>query len=169
MFVIRPAKESEHQELTSISFESKGYWNYPKSYFDVWENELTINHEYIRTNTVFVYEINGVVLGYYSIVELKENIEISEVSIHKGFWLEHMFIKPHSIGQGIGRKMFEHLKQWCKSSEIKEISILADPHSKGFYEKNGCEYIKEFPSNIPNRTTPWFIYKIPDSHPKVTQ
>jgi len=76
MFVIRPAKESEHQELTSISFESKGYWNYPKSYFDVWENELTINHEYIRTNTVFVYEINGVVLGYYSIVELKENIEI---------------------------------------------------------------------------------------------
>jgi GNAT superfamily N-acetyltransferase len=169
MHVIRPAKESEHKELTSISFASKGYWKYPKSYFDIWQNELTIDPKYIRYNTVFVYEANDMILGYYSIVEIEENLEISEVSIHKGFWLEHMFIKPQSIGQGIGRKLFEHLKQWCNFSKIEEINILADPHSKGFYEKIGCRYVKEFPSTIPNRTTPWLVYKVPDSLPKTIQ
>ena len=124
---------------------------------------MTIDHEYIRKNTVFIYEENDMILGYYSIVELKNKIEISEVSIHKGFWLEHMFIKPQSIGQGVGRKLFEHLKQWCISSKIEEIGILADPHSKGFYEKIGCQYKKEFPSTIPSRTTPWLVYKFSDS------
>ena len=158
--MIRPAKINEFKTLTAISFSSKAYWKYPAEYFDIWENELTITPKYIEANTIYVYEINGKIYGYYSIIELEENLEVSTVIIHKGFWLEHMFLLPEYIGQGIGTKMFSHIREICLSKGIHELGILADPNSKGFYEKMGCQYQDEFPSTIPDRTTPWFMLKV---------
>ncbi|OGR27222.1 MAG: hypothetical protein A2277_04420 [Desulfobacterales bacterium RIFOXYA12_FULL_46_15] len=157
--MIRSAKNDEAKILTKISFESKRYWNYPKEYFEIWNNELTISSDYINKNNVFVFELECSVVGYYSIVELPEDIEISDIRIRKGYWLEHMFIEPLHIGKGIGSKMFHHLRNWCATAEINELGILADPNSKGFYEKMGCQYVKEFPSTIKNRTTPYLIFK----------
>ncbi|MEN8251487.1 MAG: GNAT family N-acetyltransferase [Bacteroidota bacterium] len=158
--MIRPAIKEEAKILTKISFESKGYWSYPKEYFDIWKNELSIRPEYIEENVVYVYEEGGEILGYYSIVELRENVQLSGIKIKKGFWLEHMFVVPRNIGQGIGTKLFNHLRKWCQSNEVYELGILADPHSIGFYEKKGCDYQREYPSTIANRTTPLFVFKI---------
>lgn len=158
--MIRPAKQEEAKILTKISFESKGYWDYPPEYFEVWNNELTINTEYIENNKVFVYELDGGIVGYYSIVELYEDIEVSGIKIEKGFWLEHMFIQPRHIGKGIGSRMFHHMRIICRKEGISELKILADPNSKGFYEKMGCEYLDEFPSTIKNRTTPFLRLEI---------
>lgn len=159
--MIRPAKANEFQILTTISFDSKGYWGYPKEYFDIWKNELTIRSEYIEKNEVFVFEDDSKIAGYYSIVEVEENIEVSESVLSRGFWLEHMFLLPSYIGKGIGAKMFAHICETCLSRGIHELRILADPNAKGFYEKMGCQYQKEFPSTIPNRTIPWLVLKVP--------
>ena len=153
--MIRQAKIQEAETLTTISFHSKGYWDYPTEFFDLWAKELTISADYIQNNDVFVFENDGKIIGYYSIVELKDDIEISGIRISKGFWLEHMFIEPTSIGKEIGTKMFEHLRGMCSSCGITELGILADQYSRGFYEKMGCEYKLEYPSTIKNRTTPY--------------
>lgn len=108
---------------------------------------------------MFVYEINGNIAGYYSIIELPEDIDVSGIIISKGFWLEHMFVEPGHIGKGIGSEMFHHLQSWCKTRDIQEVGILVDPNSKGFYEKMGCEYVMEYPSSIKNRTTPYYVFK----------
>lgn len=158
--MIRRVRIQEANILTKISFSSKGYWNYPKEFFEKWSNELTISSDYIQNNAVFVFEKDGNIIGYYSIVELKDDIEIADIKINKGFWLEHMFIEPQSIGKGIGTKLFQHLRKWCTSLDVSELGILADPHSRGFYEKMGCEYMLEYPSTIKNRTTPYFQLKI---------
>ena len=158
--MIRRAKISEAKLLTEISFHSKSYWGYPKTYFDIWASELTISSHYIQNNDVFVFENDGTIIGYYSIVELKADIEIAGVSIGKGYWLEHMFIEPGSIGKGIGTKIFDHLRQRCRTRGINDLGILADPHARGFYEKMGCEYKREHPSTIKNRTTPFLLLKI---------
>ena len=160
--MIRHARIHEAEILTKISFNSKAYWGYPKEFYNIWSNELTISSDYIQNNDVFVFENNGVIIGYYSIVELKNDIEVSGVRIGKGFWLEHMFIEPQNIGKGIGTKMFEHLRERCVSRGIHELGILADPNSRGFYEKLGCEYRCEYPSTIKNRTTPFLILKLSD-------
>lgn len=157
--MIRPAKKSEANILTKISFESKGYWYYPQDYFDIWKNELTISADYVEKNNVFVFEQGGSVVGYYSIVELPEDIEASGIKIRQGYWLEHMFIEPLHIGKGIGSRMFQHLSNWCSEVGIKEMGILADPNSKGFYEKMGCQYVEEYPSTVKNRTTPYLVFK----------
>ena len=158
--MIRPAKKTESQQLTAISFASKGYWEYPEKYFDIWKDELTISPAYIEENLVFIYEGNDEIKGYYSIIEFKEPIEISTVKLPKGFWLEHMFVSPESIGQGIGTKLFQHINQTCYSNGILRLGILVDPNSKGFYEKMGCHYKREIPSTIPNRTTPWYVQNV---------
>jgi len=158
--MIRSARKEEAEILTKLSCKSKGYWNYPQEYFEIWNNELTINPEYIEKNEVVVFELDGAVVGYYSLVELPEDIEVSGITIRKGFWLEHMFIEPENIGNGIGTKMFDHLRKRCLSRGIDELGILADPNSRGFYEKMGCVFKRQYPSTIKNRTTPYLQLKI---------
>lgn len=158
--MIRTAKKKDVEILTDISFESKGYWQYPKHYFDIWKDELTITIEYIKKNRVFVIEQKGRIVGYYSLVELKEDLTISDITLNKGFWLDHMFLLPQFIGKGLGAKIFKHLVEQCKKLQISSFSVLADPNSKRFYEKMGCKYQKEYPSTIKNRTTPLLKYSL---------
>jgi len=160
--MIRPAKNDESESLTNISFKSKGYWDYPKQFFEVWQNELIITQKYIDENEIFVLEENGSPIAFYSIIELKNEIEISGIKINKGYWLDHMFVIPEFIGSGFGKKMFEHLKNYCRNNNIIDLGILADPNAKSFYEKMGCDYQREYPSTIKNRTTPFLKFRVND-------
>jgi GNAT superfamily N-acetyltransferase len=160
--MIRSADKEEAQILTKISIESKSYWVYPKEYFEIWSPELTITTEHIEKNDVFVFEREGAVVGYYSLIELVAGCELSGSKIAKGFWLEHMFILPKFIGQGIGTILFAHLRKRCEMKGIRKLGILADPNARGFYEKMGCTYQGEIPSTIAGRTTPMFELRMND-------
>jgi GNAT superfamily N-acetyltransferase len=160
--MIRPAKMDDALILTKLSFESKRVWGYPEEYFEIWKPELTITPDYIKKNEVFVFETGEAIAGYYSIVEFCDSIEISGVKIDKGYWLEHMFIAPEHIGQGIGALLFDHARKRCEIGKIRKLGILADPHAKGFYGKMGCAYQGEIPSTIAGRTTPLFFLVIWD-------
>src|SRR5690242_4515180 len=92
--LIRKALEHESDVLTDISFSSKRYWNYPEEYFDVWKDELTITPAYINRNLVCVAEVNGQIVGYLSIVEVENDFWAGTVFVKKGYWLEHIFIRP---------------------------------------------------------------------------
>ena len=158
--MIRSAAPNEAHVLTEISFSSKRYWNYPEEYFQVWRNELTIHSDYILKNDVFVFEKREAIIGYYSIVELKDAIKIAAITLEKGFWLQHMFIEPNHLGDGIGTLLFKHLHKRCITRGINTLKILADPNARGFYEKMGCVYQEEYPSTIKNRTTPLLHFHI---------
>ena len=154
---IRPAQTSECQILTDLSFLSKGYWQYPAEYFHIWRDELTITSEYITNNLVFVAATSDDIVGYYSIIHLPKNIDISNIVLEKGFWLEHMFLLPNYIGKGIGTKMMSHCLDLCSDKGIEQLKVLADPNARKFYQKMKFEYKKEYPSSIPGRTTPLLI------------
>ena len=154
-YMFRHAEIIDAEALTKLSFDSKGYWGYPETYFKIWADELTVSPDYIKKNDVQVYTIDDLIFGYYSIVKLDNDIEISGITLGKGYWLEHMFVKPESIGNGIGTKLFNHAEQRCHERGITELGILADPNAKGFYTKMGCIYLREYPSTIKNRTTPY--------------
>jgi GNAT superfamily N-acetyltransferase len=155
--MIRRAEIADAELLTQVSFASKGYWGYPESYFKVWARELTVSSDYINENDVFVYEAGGLVVGFYSMIQLHDDLDISGITLGKGFWLDHMFVKPESIGLGIGTHLFNHLDQRCKKIGVTQLGVLADPNARGFYEKMGCTYVKEYPSTIKNRTTPYLV------------
>lgn len=158
--MIRKAEIQDAGALTKLSFDSKGYWGYPETYFRIWSEELTISPEYIKNNDVHVFTTKGSILGYYSIATLNNDIKINGITIKKGYWLEHMFVKPQSIGKGIGTELFRHVKQRCHERGIAELRILADPNASGFYKNMGCLYLREYSSTIQNRTTPYFKLKL---------
>lgn len=154
--LIRPAETRDAEALTVISFASKRYWDYPDAYFDIWKDELTITPDYIREHTVWVLEKDKTPAGYYAVVHVAADFSVSGILIPKGIWLDHYFLAPECIGSGLGRHMFAHLKAWCRTNSIEQVSILADPHAGKFYEKMGCRFIRDYPSTIPGRTTPLF-------------
>ena len=61
--------------------------------------------------------------------------------------LDHFFINPHFIGQGFGRKLWEHLTETIKHLGKNEFTLWSDPGAEAFYSKMGCEKIgtKESP------------------------
>ena len=151
--MIRRARKDESDTLTAISFGSKRYWNYPEEYYGTWQSELTITPEYLAGNDVWVYENDRQVIGYYALVLVEKEIQLSTVTLKKGHWLDHMFIVPAHIGQMVGTKLFLHLRCRCVERNLSRFDLLADPHARGFYEKMGCRYIEDVESTVVGRTT----------------
>jgi GNAT superfamily N-acetyltransferase len=152
------ADENESDILTSISFAAKRYWNYPEEYFDVWKEELTITPDYIKQNQVYVAKIDGKAVGFASLVEVKDDFQVGELLITKGFWLDHIFVHPDYIGKRVGSNLISFVKKSCRKKNISYLHILSDPNAKGFYNTIGAEYIKEVPSSIQGRTVS--LYKL---------
>lgn len=150
----REAVAADAELLTRLSFASKRYWAYPEEYYHVWRDELTITADYIDQNTVFVWECAGGPVGYYSLVFLVHDLDVGGIALPRGEWLEHMFILPVHIGRGIGRAMMEHVRGYCTGQGIRGLRALADPYARGFYEKMGFVFIRDYPSTIVGRTTP---------------
>lgn len=152
--VIRRVKPEEADLLTEISLQSKAYWNYPESFFRAWLPELTITYQYIKDNIVRAVQLGEHLVGYYSLVQLRHDLEVAGEVLACGYWLEHMFVLPHWIGRGYGTAMMDHLQAICRARGIDTLKVLADPNARPFYEKTGWRFLRDFPSTIPGRTTP---------------
>lgn len=127
---IRNAYESEANQLSKIALEAKKFWNYPDTWFELWGNSLTITPKFIRKNNVLVATKNTDILGF---IALSINNAIAEI--------EHMWILPRYIKEGIGRLLLNEIIKYCRLKAIKIIRIESDPNAKGFYEKMGAKQI----------------------------
>lgn len=154
--MIRIAQISDHQVLTEIAFLAKQTWNYPEEYLMIWKDELTITPEYIKNNTVFVYEKENQIVGFISLVENEKKKFIENILIEKGFWMDHIFIHPDFQHRGIGKQLVGFLFNYCKEKQISKLLIFVDPNVVGFYEKLGAQFIRMSDSSIPGRELPVF-------------
>lgn len=157
---IRRAEITEEYALTKLSLESKHYWNYPKEYFHIFEKELTLTAEYIINNLVYLAEYENKIIGYFSIVNVKEDYIAGKVPIKKGFWLEHIFIRPGFIRRGIGSLLMAYAKSICSEKGISALNIFSDPNARGFYETLGANYKGEYLSGIECRTVSYYEWEI---------
>jgi len=157
---IRHAKSPDCTILTDVSFGAKRYWNYPDEYMERWKAELTITPAYIESNTVFVGELEDKIVGFYSLIEIQQDLEIGSVLIEKGIWLDHMFILPEYMGKGIGTKFTTHMKAYLSEKRVDKVLIFVDPNAKGFYEKGGAKFRRESDSSIPGRKIPVYEMKV---------
>ncbi|MDX1284321.1 MAG: GNAT family N-acetyltransferase [Draconibacterium sp.] len=157
--MIRPAKISEHSRLTEISFLSKGTWNYPKEFFEIWAKELTISPEYIQNDTVFVYEKDKQIAGFITLIENKEDKMIDKIYVEKGYWMDHLFIHPQFQNQGIGSELVKYLLKFCMNKQIKKILVFVDPNATGFYKILGATFIRYENSSIPGRKLPIYCFE----------
>jgi ribosomal protein S18 acetylase RimI-like enzyme len=124
---IRPARPAEAARLTAIAFASKRDWGYPAKWLAAWAPRLTVTSAYIREHAVFVARAGRRLRGFYALVETPK------------YWeLDHFWIHPDAIGQGIGRRLFTHARAYVDRRGPRVLRIIADPNAVGFYQRMGA-------------------------------
>ena len=129
------ARGCEASELNRIAIESEAFWGYDSDFMDKFKVSYQVTEEFIRKNPTFIlYECHKII-GFYSLL-----INPQESTI------EYFYIQPEYIGKGYGKKMWNHLANYCKAHNINELTLVTSPQAKEFYEKMGAIQIGEVES-----------------------
>ena len=123
----------EHAEtLTRIAIESKRHWGYPEKWIQIWIPQLTISPQYISANETWLASINDEPSAFYSLKEEKDTC-----------WLDHLWVRPEAMGQGLGATLFRHARRRAKLRGASILKVESDPNAQGFYEKMGARKVDE--------------------------
>jgi ribosomal protein S18 acetylase RimI-like enzyme len=124
---IRPARPADAARLSAIALASKRDWGYPARWMAEWARQLTVTPDYIRHHTVFVIRAAGRLRGFCALVEHPQRWE-----------LDHFWIHPEAMGQGLGRLLFTHALRYVGRRGPRLLRIVADPNAVGFYQRMGA-------------------------------
>jgi len=125
--VFRPAQPGEGALLTRIALAGKAHWGYPPAWIEAWRPDLTISSAYLRDQPVSVGEIDGVVVGFVGLSTAAE-----------ARYLEHLWLRPERIGQGLGRAFFAEAVRLARAAGETELRIKSDPNAEAFYLRMGA-------------------------------
>jgi GNAT superfamily N-acetyltransferase len=134
---IRKAVAEESATLSEIAQETKRYWGYPEHWLEHWREQLTISPQFVDQHEVFVAETDGAIVGFYALIAEGNNAE-----------LEHLWVAPSHIGQGVGKELFLHAMQVAAERKFLSVDILADPNAEGFYKRMGASRTGESISEL---------------------
>jgi len=86
-------------------------------------------------------------------------VGFSGVSIHEAeAELDHLWILPDYIGQGIGKQLFLYTAQRIQEMGYPQLVFTSDPHADGFYRKLGAQRIGDSYSVLQNTTLAKFKF-----------
>jgi GNAT superfamily N-acetyltransferase len=116
--------------LSEVAQRSKATWGYPTRWMVLWRPVLTITPQFIAEHPVFVAMEAGTIVGFYAL-----GIDGSSGS------LEHLWVLPQAIGQGVGRALWHHALEELARQGVKTLEIIADPNAEGFYLRMGARRV----------------------------
>jgi N-acetylglutamate synthase-like GNAT family acetyltransferase len=134
---IRRARPDEAAALTEIAHAAKRHWGYPESWIEQWKDDLTITPDFIASNEMYV-ALNGEEIAGCCALVMGDSLAE----------LEHMWIRPEHMGNGVGRALFNQIVERAKTLGAKAVELSADPNSEGFYQRMGATRIGEVRSEI---------------------
>ncbi|MEI9886193.1 MAG: GNAT family N-acetyltransferase [Rhizomicrobium sp.] len=121
--VIRAAQAGDLDRINALMHGSSAYRG---DYYRIIEGYL-VTLEYLARNTVFVAERDDAILGFYGlVVEGEPDLDL-------------MFVSDAARGSGIGRALFDHMKETARRRGIASIRIGSHPPAASFYERMGAE------------------------------
>ncbi|HEX2853196.1 MAG TPA: GNAT family N-acetyltransferase [Opitutaceae bacterium] len=129
------AQSSDAPVLTTIAFAAKRHWGYPETWIQRWAAVLTVSVEYLAQHACFVAVETGPPLGFAS-VRMDGNVG----------WVDHVWVRPEAMGQGIGRALFERCEAEARRVGGTRLMIEADPHAAEFYARMGAREIRREPA-----------------------
>ena len=126
MHIIR-AKPSEAATLSAIAWAAKAFWNYPSDWMEQWRKQLTITPIFIAENEAFAAIINRQTVAFHALLQRADMLR-----------LEHLWVLPGWMGQGIGRALFRHATERAAACGAPSLTIEADPNAEPFYRRMGA-------------------------------
>src|SRR4051812_4561944 len=96
---IRRALPEEAPVLGELALRSKGHWGYDPDFLESCRRDLSFSPEDVESSPVYVsLDSEGGVTGFYRLMPLDDGSAD----------LDSLFIEPVAIGQGMGRRLWEH-------------------------------------------------------------
>jgi GNAT superfamily N-acetyltransferase len=138
MKIVR-ATPADAARLTHIALASKRHWNYPERWIALWTPQLTLTPDYIATREVYAALDGNEIIGFYTLTPTSEGERLV---------LDHLWLLPKAIGQGVGRALFAHAVERARTMGARQLEIEAEPNAVGFYERMGARIIGEHMTEI---------------------
>ncbi len=131
--------------LSALGLRSKAAWGYDRAFMERCRAELTITIDQIRARPVYVWSEAGRVLGFYALRPEGDLVEI-----------DHFYVAPEALRRGIGRALWQHLRQEALRLGASRAGVSADPNAEEFYRRLGFGRVGTRPSgSIPGRQLPY--------------
>jgi GNAT superfamily N-acetyltransferase len=148
--LIRAARPADAAALTRLALRSKQVWGYDTAFMGRCRAELTVTLDSLATRPTFLLAEAGRPLGFY---QLRLEADVVDV------WL--FFVAPEAIGQGVGRRLWQHLQKTARDYGAARIMVDADPNAAGFYAAMGAVRCGDRSSaSFPGRRLPHFEQRV---------
>lgn len=121
MEIIR-AMPAHAPALSAIALAAKAHWGYPAHWLERWRDELTITREFVAANDTFAACVEEEIVAFYALLQAPDALR-----------LEHLWVLPKWMGQGIGRRLFNHAAEQAARRVATSLTIEADPNAEPFY------------------------------------
>ena len=131
MISIQRVTPEQAIELSNIAFAAKAHWGYPERWMAMWKPQLTFSAEYFEQYESWAAFDGDRPVAFYTLEERKGNA-----------WLENLWVLPEYMGKSIGKALFLHAVELCRSRGYKILQLEADPHAVGFYKKMGMHQVR---------------------------
>lgn len=132
---IRPAHAGELATLTQILHRSKASWGYDAERMDGFRAAFRLGPRDLTRGPLLVAERNGTPLGLAG-GEIRDGV----------FELDHLFIAPEALRQGIGRLLLHRMEDLARSAGTDRLRLKSDHYAEGFYRKEGYVLTGDTPS-----------------------
>ena len=134
---IRRARPDEADALTQLAVRAKAQWGYDAEFIARVSDAMTLAPSDLEAHEVWVLEDGvGRIVGFHRVIP-GDPAE-----------LEDMWVEPDAMGNGHGRRLFEHATAIARSSGATALELDADPNAVGFYERMGMDRVGETPSTL---------------------
>ena len=141
---IRAARPDEAAAITDLALRSKRLWRYDEAFMTAMTPVMSITPSDIEAAHVEVLESEGRLLGFLRLEWQEDHA-----------WLEDLFIDPELVGQGHGRRLFEHAAAISHERGYEVMRFESDPNAEVFYLRRGAVRIGMSPNTaVPGRSVP---------------
>lgn len=136
--LVRRARPDEADALNELIVRSKSYWGYDQPFVEAYRSFLSLTLEAIKHSPVYCAEVESTIAG------ISHFTVASETEIE----LDHLFVEPTFVGQGIGELLWQHAVDLARSMGAKALVFDTDPHARPFYEHMGAAVVGDHLSTV---------------------
>lgn len=137
--IFEPATVEDCEELTNVAIRSKRHWGYSKEAMELWNVNLTITEEFIKSHTVIKATLEEEIVGFFALEEIKPTTRIAQ------YWIDTPYMR-----KGYGSVMFKYLKEFLKQRGVEKVTLVLDPNGMNFFENKGAKILNKIEHKVKN-------------------
>ena len=152
MQALRPLANDDLDSVNPLILRSKAHWGYDAAFIEACRDVLTITSAELINPSMHCW-------GVFEAARPKAEMQLNREDTAK--LLDKLFVEPDALGQGLGRRLYDHALDLTRSEGRHRLEIDAEPYAANFYARCGAVQTGMVASTVtPGRQLPFFVHTI---------